>query len=239
MLLPLSSPGYAAELDVLASNGVKSALETLAPHFERESGHRLHVRFGLASALQQQIEAGTRFDLALLTRAGIAALSDSGRVRQAGQADIARSRIGVGIRAGAPRPDISTEQAFTQALLGADSVTWAENGASGQYVAGLLKRLNLTGQLMSKVRLASSGPDVGARLVSGDAQLGILLVNELMAVPGVDVVGPLPAALQKETVFTAAVSASALSPDAAQSLIEFLKSPQAQAVFRTKGQEPG
>lgn len=238
-LLPLATTIEAAEITVLASNGVKAALEDLAPAFERESGHKLNIQFGVAVPLKRQIEAGAAFDLAILTTAGIDDLAQQGKVDAATRTNVARSGVGIGIRAGAPRPDISTTDALKRTLLAAKSVSWAKEGASGVYFASVLKRIGIADQIMPKANLAPSGADVGALLVTGKAELGALLVNELMAVRGVEVVGPLPPELQSYTVFTTGVNSGSKNAAAAKALIKFLSSPAAGAVYKAKGQEPG
>jgi molybdate transport system substrate-binding protein len=239
VMLPLATTIDAAEIKVLASNGVKAALEELAPAFEGESGHKLNIQFGVAVPLKRQIEGGTAFDLAILTAAGIDDLAKQGKVDAATRTNIARSGVGIGIRAGAPRPDISTTEALKRTLLAAKSVSWAKEGASGVYFASVLQRIGIADQIMPKAILAPSGADVGALLVTGKAELGALLVNELMAVRGVEVVGPLPPELQSYTVFTTGVSSGSKDAAAAKALIKFLSSPAAGAVFKSKGQEPG
>ena len=239
VMLPLSATIDAAEIKVLASNGVKAALEELAPAFERESGHKLNIQFGVAVPLKRQIEGGAAFDLAILTTAGIDDLAKQGKVDAATRTNIARSGVGIGIRAGASRPDISTTEALKRTLLAAKSVSWAKEGASGVYFASVLQRIGIADQIMPKAILAPSGADVGALLVTGKAELGALLVNELMAVRGVEVVGPLPPELQNYTVFITGVSSGSKDAAAAKALIKFLSSPATGAVFKSQGQEPG
>ncbi|SRR5579871_1600616 len=239
MTLVPACAAYSAELAVLASNGVKAALEALGPAFERESGHSLRVRFGLAAVLKREIEGGATFDVAILTRSGVAELAQQGKLDAGSEVDIARSAVGIGIRAGAARPDIATPEALKRTLLAARSIGWAREGASGSYFAGLLERMGIADEIMPKAVLAPAGADVGAMLASGKIELGALLVNELLAAPGVEVVGPLPPELQSYTVFTAAAAAAARDRAAAKALIRFLSSPDARAVFKAKGQEPG
>jgi len=229
----------AAEIKVLASNGVKSALEELAPAFERETGDKLVISFGLAAALKRQIEGGEAFDLAILTSSGIDDLAKQGKVDVHSRASIARSGVGIGIKQGAPRSDISTPDALKRTLLAAKSIAWAKEGASGTYFAGLLERIGIAEQMKPKAVLAASGAEVGKLVAGGQVQFGVILVNELMAAPGVEVLGPLPAALQNYTVFHAGVGAGSKNLAAAKALIEFLTAPSAGAVFRAKGQEPG
>ena len=229
----------AAEIKVLASNGVKEALLELAPAFERATGNKLVISFGLAAALKRQIEAGEAFDLAILPAAGLNDLAKQGKVDARGRAAIARSGVGIGIRKGARRPDIRTEQALRRTLLAADSITWAKEGQSGIYFAGLLQRIGIAEQMKHKVVPAASGAEVGNLVASGKVQLGVILVNELMAAPGVEVLGPLPPELQNYTVFHAGVGVGSKDPSAAKALIKFLTTPSAGAVFKAKGQEAG
>jgi molybdate transport system substrate-binding protein len=237
-LLPMS-PIRAAEVRVLASNGVKASLEELAPAFERQTGHKLAVTFGLAAVLKRQIEAGEAFDVAVLTEAGIDDLAKQGKVDGASRASIARSGVGIGIKQGAARADIGTPEALKQTLLGAKSIAWAKEGQSGIYFAGLLERMGIAEQMKPKIVPASQGSEVGKLVVEGKVQYGVILVNELMAVPGVEVLGPLPPELQSYTVFHAGVGAASKDAAAAKALIEFLRAASSRAVFKAKGQEPG
>lgn len=229
----------AAEIKVLASNGVKAALEELAPAFERATGHKVVITFGLANVLKRQIEAGEAFDLAILTSAGIDDLAKQGKVDAGSRAPIARSGVGIGIRKGAPRPDIATADALKRTMLAASSVSWAKEGQSGIYFATVLERLGIAEQMKPKLVLAASGSEVGKLLAEGKAQYAALLVNELMTVPGVEVLGPLPGDLQNYTVFHAGVGVGSKDSSAAKALIQFLTTPSAGAVFRAKGQEAG
>ena len=229
----------AAEIRVLASNGVKEALLELAPAFERATKHKLAISFGLAAALKRQIEGGQAFDLAILPAAGLNDLAKQGKVDARGRAAIARSGVGIGIRKGARRPDIRTPRALKRTLLAADSITWAKEGQSGIYFAGLLQRIGIAEQMRPKIVPAASGAEVGNLVASGKVQLGVILVNELMAAPGVEVLGPLPPELQNYTVFHAGVGVGSKDSSAAKALIKFLTTPAAGAVFKAKGQEAG
>ena len=229
----------AAEIKVLASNGVRAALEELAPAFERETGHKLVIGFGLAAAVKRRIEAGEAFDLAIITGAGIDDLAKQGKVDAGSRAAIARSGVGIGIKKGAPRPDIGTADAFKRTLLAAKSIAWAKEGQSGVYFAGLLERMGIAGEMKPKAVLAPSGAAVGKLVAGGEVQFGVILVNELIAAPGVEVLGPLPAELQNYTVFHAGVGVGSKDSSAAKALIKFLTTPAAGAVFKAKGQEAG
>jgi molybdate transport system substrate-binding protein len=233
------APGRAAEIKILASNGVKAALEELGPAFERETGNKLVFNFGLAAVLKRQIEAGEAFDLAILTSAGIDDLAKQGKVDGGSRASIARSGVGIGIKKGGPRPDIGTPDALKRTLLAAKSITWAKEGQSGIYFASVLERMGIADQMKPKAVLGATGVEVGKLVAEGQVELGVSLVNELIAAPGIEVLGPLPAELQNYSVFHAGVGANAKSAVAAKALIKFLTAPAAGTVFKAKGQELG
>jgi molybdate transport system substrate-binding protein len=224
---------------VLASNGVKETLEELAPAFERDAGYRLEIEFGLAAALRRRIEGGAAFDLAILTGAAMDELAKRGSIDGASRAPLARSGVGIGIRAGAPRADIGTPEALKRTLLGAGSITWAKEGAGGVYIAALIERLGIAEQMKPKIVPAVTGAEVGRLVAEGKAQYGVILVNEIMAAPGMELLGPLPDAVQGYTSFQAGVAAGSKNAPAAAALIRFLRTPPARAVFEAKGQEPG
>jgi len=229
----------ADELKVIASNGVKAALEELAPHYDAGTGNRLHIVFGVAAPLKRQIEGGEAFDLAILTSAGIADLAKEGKIDGASITPVARSGIGLGIRAGARKPDISTAEALKRTLLEAKSISWAKEGASGVAFANITDKMGIGPQVRAKAKLASNGAGVGELLVNGDAELGAILVNEIMALKGVEFVGPLPAEVQSYAAFHAGVGTASKNAAAAKSLARFLTSPDSAKVFKAKGQEPG
>jgi molybdate transport system substrate-binding protein len=225
-------------LRILASNGVKSALEELGPAFERASRHKLAIRFGLGADLKRRIEAGEAFDLAMLAAAALEGLAKQGKVDAGSRAWIARSGSGLAIRKGAARPDIGTVDALKRTLLSAKSICWAKEGVSGAYFAGLVERLGIAGEIKPKATLASSGDEVGRLVAEGKCELGVILVNEIMAAPGVELAGPFPREVQSYTEFQAAVASGSGNAAAARELVAFLKQPSSGAVFRAKGQEP-
>src|SRR5215831_2554961 len=148
--LAVASAG-AAEIKVLASNGVRATLEELAPAFERQTGNELSITFELAAVLKRQIESGEAFDVAILTNAGIDDLAKQGKVDGASRVAVARSGVGIGIKKGAPRADISTPDALKRTLLDAKSISWAKEGQSGIYFAGLLEKMGIAEQMKPKV----------------------------------------------------------------------------------------
>ena len=229
----------AADLRVLASNGVRGALEELAPAFARATGHKLDITFGLAAGLKREIEAGEAFDLAILTSANIDDLARQGKVDGASRTPIARSGVGIMVRAGAPKPDLSTPEALKSALLAARSITWARDGASGVYFASVMQKLGIADEIKQKYKLALDGAAAAHKVASGEVELGALLINEILAQKGVEVAGQLPPELQSYTAFHSGVSTASKDPAAAKALAEFLTTPAAREVFKAKGQEPG
>lgn len=213
-----------AEIKVLSTNGVKALVEELAPPFERATGHRIAVTFASAVALTKEIEAGAAFDLAILTASAVDDLAGRGRLTGA-SVTIARSGVGVAVRAGAPKPNIGTTEAFKRALLAAKSVAYTTQGASGVYFATVvIERLGIAAEIKAKARTQPGGA-VGGLVARGEAELAVQQISELLPVEGIDYVGPLPGDLQNFTAFTAAFCPAAKESAAAQAFIDFLTAP--------------
>jgi len=235
-LLLLAAVASAEEIKVLSSNGVRAMLKELGPHYERTTGNKLNIEFDVANVLKTRIDSGEPFDVAILTGPALDELSKEGKVNAGTRADIARSGIGVAVRAGAPKPDISTVEAFKRTLLAAKSVAYTTQGASGIYFAGLLQRLGIAEEMKPKAKLLQGG--AAAELVArGEAELAVQQISELLPVPGIDYVGPLPSELQNYTVFAAALAPNTKEAGPAASFIKFLTGPDAIAVIKTKGME--
>jgi molybdate transport system substrate-binding protein len=235
----LASVAQAADIAVIASNGVKAALEELAPQFEQASGNKLSIKWGVAAVMQREIEGGAAFDLAVLTSPAIAELAKQGKIAAGSETQIARSAVGIMVRKGAAKPDLSSPVGLMNAVLSAKSLTWAKEGASGAAFLNALQKLGLAEEAKRKADLTENGAAAAQKVASGQAELGALLVNEIMAQPGVDLAGPLPAALQTYTSFSSGVAASSQNAAAAKALADFLTKPESRAVFKAKGQEPG
>jgi molybdate transport system substrate-binding protein len=231
----------AAELKVLSSTALKAVMEELGPQFERTTEYKLAITFGPSASLKQRIEAGETFDLALITPASIDDLIKQGKIEAASRSAIARTGIGVAIRAGARKPDIGTVAAFKRALLDAKSITYgdpARGGLSSVYFVGLLERLGIADQIRSKARLGTASEGVRP-VATGEAELGIGQMSEIPLVLGVELLGPFPAELQSYTNVTAGVAAAAKAADGAKALIKFLNAAAAIPIFKAKGMEPG
>jgi molybdate transport system substrate-binding protein len=225
------------EIHVLASNGIKAVMEELRPQAERETGRPLAIEFNSSSALKQKIEAGETFDVAILTSDLLDALTKSGKIVKGSAAGIARSGIGVGIRAGAPKPDIRTAAALKQTLLDAKSITFAQDGASRAYIAKMLDNFGIAEDLKSKIILEQGSTRAAARVADGSAELIMTLVSEILPAPGVQLVGPLPASVQNYVSMSAGVGAKASNADGAKVLIKFLSGPGVARTLKAKGME--
>jgi molybdate transport system substrate-binding protein len=228
----------AAEIRVLSSNGVKAVLEELAPQFEKATAHRLAISFAPAADLQARIEKGEAFDLAILTAAATDVLIGQGRLAAPTRANVAKSGAGVAIRKGAPRPDISTAEAFKRTLLAAKSVAYAGAGATGAGLRRIFERLGIAGEMKAKTRLLS-GVSAAASVAGGEAELGFTQISEILGVEGAELAGPFPPELQIHTVFAAALGTSAREPAAGRALIGLLTAAAAAPVIRASGMEPG
>ena len=237
MLLAFGVSAEAAEIRVLSSNALKSALEEIAPQFEKASGHKLVFVWGAAVPLRGQIEKGeVVFDATILNTPGIDALIEQAKLDKATRTPLARSSVGVAVRKGAPKPDISTTEAFKTALRNAKSIAYVEQGATGIYLKELFVRLGIADELKSKIKLA---PTAAADFIArGEAEIGMTQISEILPFPGADLVGPLPADIQLYTSFAGANSAAAKQPDAGKAFLKFLVTPDTAKVMKAKGLEP-
>ena len=229
----------AADIKIICSNGFQAVMHELGPQFERSSGHRLVISYGLAAVLGKEIEGGATFDLTILAPPQIDALIRQGKIAADSRTVLARSGVGVMVRTGAPKPDISTVDGFKRALLDAKSIAFPPQGQSGIYLTGLIERLGLTEALKPKMMPIASGPLTGETVAKGEAEIGITPIGELLAVKGVALVGPLPAEVQNYIVQTAGVSPTAAQGAAARDFLKFLMAPANTHVIVEKGMEPG
>jgi molybdate transport system substrate-binding protein len=230
----------AAEIQVLSAGGIRPPIEELVPQFERASGHKVAIRFMGGSAVKKEIEGGAAFDVAVSTADVIDELTRAGKLAVATRADIARAGVGVAVRAGAKKPDISSVEAFKRALLNAKSVAYAKDGTAGMHVHGVLQRLGISKQMEPKSRLTSAvDPSNSATelVARGEVEMSVAAIATLVGRPGVDFVGPLPSELQSYTVFAAAVGSSAKEQKAAADFVKFISAPAAAAAFKARGME--
>jgi molybdate transport system substrate-binding protein len=240
LIVPLRAADEAA-VTVLCSNGLKAVAEDLIPKFERTTKQTVTVRYGLAAALKQQIEHGDPFDVAFLTPAAMDDLIKSGKIAVDSRNAVARSGLGVAIRAGARKPDIKTLDTFKRALLDAKGLAYAKEGASGVAFSALIDRLGIAAALKPKSRLTATGEEVGEAIVKGDVEFGILPISEILPVKGVELLGPFPAEAQSYIVMVGGTSATTKQAKASKELLDFFMAPAANPVLTAKGmeREPG
>jgi molybdate transport system substrate-binding protein len=231
------SAAPAAEIKVLSSNGFQAVLTDLAPQFERVTQQKIVVTYDLAAVLKQRIEAGETFDLAILTPAAIDDLIKARRVVADSRTMLARSGLAIAIRAGARKPDITTVDAFRRALVGAKSIAYVKEGASGVAFAALIQRLGMADALRAKTTLTASAEEVGRAVVGGEVEFGVLPLSEVLPIRGAEALGTFPAEVQSYIVMVAGVSTAAAQGKAARDLIAFLTAPTALPVIKAKGME--
>lgn len=240
LCLPALASSSAAEVKVLTAGAFKQVVLALVPDFERQTGNKVAVDNDTAGGLQKRIESGEAFDVAIITPTIVDGLAASGKMVPNSRVNLATVSIGVVVKEGAPKPDIGTVEAFKNALLSAKSVAYidpASGGSSGIYVDKLLERLGIADQVRPKAKLKKGGY-VADLIVSGEAELGVHQISEIVPVKGAVLVGPLPKEIQNTTTYTAGLSAAAQNKDAAQALIKTLSGPAAASVFKAKGMEP-
>ena len=236
--LVLSPVAEAAELKVIAGGSMTASMNALAPDFEKATGHKLIIHFDSTPNIITRVTSGTPFDVAVVPVDVFKDAAAKARFAPGATVDIARVGYGVITRAGAPRPDIATPEAFKQTLLNAQSVAFLPASAAGAYVLKTFDRLGIGEAIKAKTKVQAAPSEIAQAVARGDAELGVFLTNVLIA-PGVELVGPFPADLQQELVFTAAVAADAKETAVAKTLIDYLKTPAATAVIKAKGMTPG
>jgi molybdate transport system substrate-binding protein len=241
-ILLLTGTVQAAVVTVVSSGGFAMAYRELASEFERTTGNTLVTSWGpsmgnTSEAVPTRLQRGEPIDVVIMVGYALGDLIKEGKVIADSRVDLARSSIGVAVRAGAPKPDISSVDAVKRALLAAKSIVYSDS-ASGVYISSeLFKRLGIADQVASKSRMIPAEP-VGAVIARGEAELGFQQISELKPIAGIDLVGPLPPDLQKITIFSAGIVVGARELAAAKSLIAFLASPAASAAIRESGMEP-
>jgi len=226
-----------AEIKVLSTHAVQEVLTELGPVFGRASGFDLAIDYDPANALKRTIEAGTSFDVGIVTRAVIDELALNGKIRRETCNDICRSGLGIAVRQGAATPDIATVAAFRRALLATRSLVRSKEGTSGVYFEALLDRLGIAEAMRDKIEIGPSGR-IAELVARGEAEMAVQQIPELLPVKGVQYVGPLPGELQLWTVFAAGIGTLANNPAAAKAFIDALVTPSTAALFKAKGLEP-
>jgi molybdate transport system substrate-binding protein len=218
----------AAEVKLVAVNAAKEAIVELAAGFERASGHKVSIAWGGSESVAKRVSDGEIFDVVMTSAPNLDRLIGQGKLLSATRSDVAKTGVGIAVRAGAPKPDVSTPDALKKAVLEAKSVAYS-TGPSGFYLAE---------QIKDKVKQPPSGTQIAEMVARGEADLGFQQVSELVHAKGIAYLGPLPAEIQNITVYAAAAHANAASPDAAKALIAFLTAPSAAEPIRKMGLEP-
>jgi len=238
LLLPLSAAqAQAADIQVFSSTALKAVLDELGPQFEKATGNKLVFTIGPAAAMKSQIDQGAAFDVAIVTPPLLDALAASGKVDTSTRAAIARSALGVSVRAGAPTPDVTTADALKHALLNAKSIGFNGQGASRAGIEAMLAKLGIAEDVKPKIKLLqTSAPEAVAK---GDVELALSPISEVVAVAGAQLAGPVPADYQSCLVLSGAVSATSKYADAAKAFIKFLSAPSAVSALKAKGMEQG
>jgi molybdate transport system substrate-binding protein len=250
LLLASFADARAAEIKALISTAMKAPVEALVPQFERATGHKVVITYGPTGSLVKRIADGETTDVVILGVPPIntddEGLSSLIKLRKVVGANVmvASSMIGAAVAKGAPKPDISTEEKFKAVLIAAKSVAYtdaASGGSSGVFLGRLFEKMGLTEMLKPKAKLAAGGPNGYAAtfVAKGEAEIALQPIPELMAVPDIDIVGPLPGRFQNVTAYVARIHADAKEPAAAKALIDFLAAPTAAQVYKAKGLQPG
>lgn len=238
-LLAMMGSAGAAEIRALISTAVQTAMLELVPQFEKATGHKLVISYDPSGGVARRLVAGEAADLIALDSAGLDKLIADKKVAP-GRTDFARTGIGIAVKKGAPKPDVSTPEALKAALLAAKSVGHtapAGGGITALHIQSVFVKLGIADQVTPKVKLAKGGPNgrVSVLVSSGEAEIGIQQASELYSNPDVEVIGMLPAEFQQITIYAAAITTSAKQPDAANALIRHLATPAAIALYKAKG----
>jgi molybdate transport system substrate-binding protein len=227
-----------AKLNVMCARSMHKAVEAISYDFIRQTGHEVGLDFGTVGALQAKIDAGARADVLILSVPAIEKLTGAGALAADTQADVARTSIGVAVRAGATAPDISTAAAFKRALFDARAIAFSDpavGGSAGVYLAGLFERMGLAAMIKQKGMPQQTGAEVARRVAEGKAELGLTLIGEIVPIAGVTIAGPLPSPLGNDTTYRAAVSAGSDERAAAQAFITALTAPTTRKIWQEAG----
>lgn len=227
-----------AEIKVIAANALKDGYSEIVSAFEKSSGHKVVTTWTGTVNATKKVSDGEVYDLVIIGSRNIDQLIAAGKLAAGSRADFAKSGVGVAVRSGVPKPDISTADAVKAAVLAAGSVAWSA-GPSGAYIAELMKTMGIGDQVASKLKQPSSGAEVATLVARGEVDLAFAQVSEFLDAPGLVNLGPLPAGIQNFTIYAVGVHASAPSPEAAAALVKYLRAPDAAPAVRKMGMEPG
>jgi molybdate transport system substrate-binding protein len=232
---------HGAEIRVIGGSAVVHVMAELVPSFEQASGHKVRTDLdGAIGAMTERVRKGEVADVVIVSGAQIDALIGDGKVATGSRTDIAKVGIGAFVRKGAPKPDISSVEAFKQTLISAKSIGYNDPAAGAPvslYLIGLFERLGIAADVTPKTVVFKQRSERFAAVARGDVELGFNQISEIIAEPGVDLVGPLPAAIRNDTLFSAGIIASGREPAAGREFVAFIVSPQARGIWQAKGFE--
>jgi molybdate transport system substrate-binding protein len=232
------TPAQSTELHVMISDGMKTVVEELTPQIELSIGRKLAAQFNSSKNLRDKIQAGEPFDAAILTSDVLDDLIKQGKIAAGTRAEISRTGMGVGVRAGTPKPDIGTPEALKRTLLDAKSISFNPTGASAAHTYDMFARLGITEAVKPKLILDAEAGRPQMNVAGGKAELVISLIPEIKFFPGVDLVGPIPPDFQSYINFAAGIAANPHNAEAAKELIQFITGPEVAPVLKAKGMEP-
>jgi molybdate transport system substrate-binding protein len=237
-LFARETPAQSTDLRVMISDGMKTVVEELTPQIEHSTGRKLAAQFNSSKNLRDKIQAGEPFDAAILTSDVLDDLIKQGKIAVAGRAEISRTGLGMGVRAGVPKPDISTPDALKRTLLAAKSLSFNPTGASAAPTYDIFARLGITDEVKPKLMLDAEAGRPQMNVAGGKAELVISLIPEIRFFPGVDLVGPIPPDFQSYINFAAGIATNARDKDGAKALVQFITGPAVVPVLKAKGMEP-
>ena len=233
-----SSAVHAAEVKVIAANAVRTGLTELISNFEKSSGHKVVVAWAGTTDATRRVSEGEVHDLVIVGSANIDQLTTAGRLAAGSRADFAKSGVGMAVRGGLPKPDVSSSDALKATLLAANSIAYSA-GPSGAYVAEFLKRLGIGEQVAAKVKQPANGAEVAAMLGRGEVDFEFAQVSEFLDAKGITDLGPLPASIQNYTIYAVGLHSAAPAAEAARALVSYLQSPEAASAIKKMGMDPG
>jgi molybdate transport system substrate-binding protein len=240
-LVAVSAPAGAAEIKVLSGSGVQPVMVALISSFEASSGHKVIFDYGTVGGMPDRIGRGEAADVIIASGPQVEALVRQGRVVTGSRANLAKTDIGIFVRAGGAKPDIGSVEAFRRTMLAATSIGWNDPAAGAPvaiYMLGLFERLGIAAEMAPKTVAFKQRSERFAAVARGDVEIGFNQISEILAAPGVDLVGPLPDAIQNYTLFTAGIVATSRNQDAGATLIRFISSSNARAQMKAKGFDP-
>jgi molybdate transport system substrate-binding protein len=240
-VLVMNIAAQAAELKVLSAIGMRLVMEDLGPKFEQTTGHKLAISFDAGGVVVKRVQDGETADVVMLPQPALERLMRDGKLVAGSETLLARSGIGVAVRKGVSKPDISSPEALKRTLLAAKSITYSNpvlGGASGTHFAKVLDRLGIGSEMKPKTVFSKIPGEVGQLVANGEAEIAVHQIQELISVPGIEIVGPLPGDLQNTIAFSGAIMTGTKEAELGKALINFLRTPDAAAAIKAKGMEP-